>query len=117
MNLTDIVYDSAQPIAGYGPGFFRIGETVFRGPLLVTPWDASDWGGLDDWAAPCRYAGRIDVLLVGVGAEIAHVPETFRATVEEAGIGVDVMASPTACRTYNLLISEGRRVAVALLPV
>ena len=38
-------------------------------------------------------------------------------TLEEAGIGVEVMSSPAACRTYNVLLSEGRRVALALLPV
>ena len=52
-----------------------------------------------------------------MGAEIAHVPTEFRAALEEAGIGVEVMNSPAACRTYNVLLSEGRRIAVALLPV
>jgi len=37
--------------------------------------------------------------------------------LEQAGIGVESMASPAACRTYNVLLSEGRRVAVALIPV
>ena len=37
--------------------------------------------------------------------------------LEDAGIGVETMNSPAACRTYNVLLSEGRRVAVALLPV
>ena len=62
-------------------------------------------------------AGRIDVLFVGTGAEIAHAPRAFRDRLEEAGIGVETMATPAACRTYNVLLSEGRRVAVALLPV
>jgi uncharacterized protein len=45
------------------------------------------------------------------------VPRDFRTALEDRGIGVEVMASPTACRTYNVLLGEGRRVAVALLPV
>ena len=57
------------------------------------------------------------VLFVGTGAEIAHAPRAFRDRLEEAGIGVETMATPAACRTYNVLLSEGRRVAVALLPV
>ena len=60
---------------------------------------------------------EIDVLFVGTGAEIAHAPQEFRKQVEEMGIGVEVMASPAACRTYNVLLSEGRRIGVALLPV
>lgn len=117
MRLTEISYGSARPIEGYGPGFFRIGGHVLRGAALITPWDAGPWGGLEDMAAPLSLEGRIDVLLLGMGAEIAHPPAAFREALEAAGIGVEVMGSPAACRTYNVLLSEGRRIAAALLPV
>ncbi|OYX27284.1 MAG: hypothetical protein B7Z10_00735 [Rhodobacterales bacterium 32-66-7] len=117
MRLTEITYGSAKAIEGYGPGFFRVAGHVLRGACLVTPWDAGPWGGYDDTATPLSLLGRIDVLFVGTGAAVAHVPQAFRAAIEEQGIGVEVMASPTACRTYNVLLGEGRRVAVALLPV
>lgn len=117
MRLTEISYDSAQPVEGYGPGFFRIGGQVLRGACLITPWDAGPWGGLDDVAAPLALAGKIDVLFLGTGKEIAHAPASFRAALEAAGIGVEVMNSPAACRTYNVLLSEGRRIALAVLPV
>ena len=117
MRLTEITYDSAQPIDGYGPGFFRVGGRVMEGPVLVSPWSAQGWGGLADTATILTLADRIDVLFVGMGAEIAHVPEAFRAALDASGIGVEVMNSPAACRTYNVLLSEGRRIAVALLPV
>ncbi len=117
MRLTEISYDTAQPIAGYGPGFFRIATHVLRGPCLISPWDAGPWGGFDDTDGPLSLAGRIDVLFAGTGTEVAHVPAAFRTAVEAAGIGVEGMNSPAACRTYNVLLSEGRRVAVALLPV
>jgi len=57
------------------------------------------------------------VIFIGTGAEIAHLPADFRTLFDEAGIGVEPMASPAACRTYNVLLSEGRRIAAALLPV
>ena len=117
MRLTEITYDTALPIAGYGPGFFRLGSHVFHGPLLVSPWDAGAWGGYADTAGPLSLAGRIDVLLVGTGSEIAFVPEAFRAALDAGGIAVEGMNSPAAARTYNVLLGEGRRVAVALLPV
>lgn len=117
MRLTEISYDSAKPVEGYGPGFFRIGGQVLRGACLITPWDAGPWGGLDDVAAPLALAGKIDVLFLGMGKEIAHAPASFRAALEAAGIGVEVMNSPAACRTYNVLLSEGRRIALAVLPV
>jgi uncharacterized protein len=117
MHLTEITYDAARPIEGYGPGFFRIAGQVLRGPCLISPWSAGSWGGPEDSATPLALAGRIDVLFVGMGAEIAHVPAGFRSAVEAAGIGVEVMNSPAACRTYNVLLGEARRVAVALIPV
>jgi uncharacterized protein len=117
MRLTEISFTEARPIDGYGPGFFRVGGQVMRGAVLVSPWSSQGWGGLPDTAALLALADRIDVLFVGTGAEIAHVPADFRSTLEKAGIGVEVMNSPAACRTYNVLLSEGRLIAVALLPV
>ena len=117
MRLTEITYGQALAIEGYGPGFFRVGSHVLRGACLVTPWDAGPWGGVEDFATPLTLLGRIDVLLVGMGGEIAQVPAAFRAALEAAGIGVEVMNSPAAARTYNVLLGEGRRVAACLLPV
>jgi uncharacterized protein len=117
MRLTEISYGQAQPIDGYGPGFFRVGGHVLRGACLITPWDAGPWGGVADTATPLALAGKIDVLFLGMGGEIAHAPRTFRDAVEAVGIGLEVMSSPAACRTYNVLLSEGRRIAAALLPV
>jgi uncharacterized protein len=62
-------------------------------------------------------AGQVDVIFLGMGAEIAHAPAGLRTRMEELGIGLEVMASPAACRTYNVLAAEGRRVAAAVLPV
>ena len=117
VRLTEISYGTAQPVEGYGPGFFRVGGHVLRGACLITPWDAGLWGGLEDTATVLTLAGRIDVLLFGTGGQIAHAPRAFIDALEAGGIGVDAMASPAACRTYNVLLGEGRRVAAALLPV
>ncbi len=117
MRLTEITYDNAKPIDGYGPGFFRIDGKVLHGPCLITPWGAGAWGGLKDTATLLALIGKIDVMFIGMGAEIAHVATDFRETLETAGIGVEVMNSPAAARTYNVLLSEGRRIAAALLPV
>ncbi len=117
MQMSEIKFDRATPIDGYGPGFFRVGGEVIHGPVCVTEGGARSWGGLDDTEALLALAGAADVILVGMGAEIAHIPSPLRSALEEVGIGVEVMTSPAACRTYNVLLSEGRRVAAALLPV
>ena len=117
MRLNEVVYSGAVPVEGYGPGFFRLGGEVYEGPILVMPSGISGWGGFGDPSAILAAADQIDVLFVGMGAEIAPLDPAFRAVLEEAGIGVEIMASPPACRTYNVLLSEGRRVGLALLPV
>ena len=117
IRMTEITYGSALAIEGYGSGFFRVGRHVLRGACLVTPWNAGPWGGLGDWDAPLSLQGKIDVLIVGTGAEIAHLPADFRTALEGVGIGVEAMNSPAAARTYNVLLGEGRRIAVCLLPV
>ena len=117
MKLNEIRFGAAVPVDGYGPGFFRVGGKVWRGPVIVTPAGAAGWGGWDDPAPLLALLGQVDVIFFGTGTEIAHLPEGLRAALDQAGIGAEVMASPTACRTYNVLLSEGRRVAAALLPV
>ena len=117
MRLNEVQYTDAVPVDGYGEGFFRIGGTAHAAPLAVLPSGVVPWGGLED-SAPLEQAAEVlDVLLIGMGGEIAHIPEDLRTTLEAAGLGVEVMSSPQACRTYNVLLGEGRRVGLALLPV
>ena len=117
MQVNEISYVNAVPIDGYGPGFFRIDGKVLHGAIYVTAAGTRQWGGYEDTEPLIALVNEIDVLFIGTGAETAHIPQEFRATLEEAGLGVETMNSPTACRTYNVLLSEGRRIAVALLPL
>lgn len=117
MQLSEIQYQNARPVAGYGPGFFRVDEQVIRGGVLLFGETVAEWGGYDDAEALLALAGRIDVLFIGTGGEIAHLPRALRERLEEAGLAHEVMSSPSAARTYNVLLSEGRRIAAALLPV
>lgn len=117
MRLNEVSFDDSAPVDGYGPGFFRIGGKVHEGPVLTSPGGTVAWGGYDDTETLVALAGRVDVLFLGTGAEIAHIPAPLRDTLEQAGIGVEAMNSPAAARTYNVLLSEGRRIALAMLPV
>ena len=117
MRLNEITYTDAKPIEGYGPGFFRIGGEVIQGGVLTGSTGTGPWGGFEDAQALVELADVVDVLFVGTGAEIAHIPSALRTQLDAAGIGVEVMSSPSAARTYNVLLSEGRRVALAMLPV
>ena len=117
MRLNEVVYTDAKPVEGYGPGFFRIGGQVMRGGVIAGPSGTQSWGGLDDVSALLAMAGEIEVLFVGTGADVAHLPDELVSKLEAVGMGVEAMASPAACRTYNVLLSEGRRIALAVLPV
>src|SRR6056297_264565 len=101
MRLNEVHFDSGTPVQGYGPGFFRAGDRVVTGAMLILPGSPPQgWSGYDDVEAVLAVAGRIDVLFVGTGAEPGHPPVGFRAAIEGAGVGLEVMASPPACRSY-----------------
>lgn len=116
MRLNEIEFNDSQPVDAYGPGYFRIGGQRHDGAVIVSPNGVSAWGGVDDVEGLLSLKGTVDVIFVGTGAEIAHVPPAMREQLDDAGIGVEPMASPAACRTYNILLSEGRRIAAALIP-
>ncbi len=117
MRLNEITFTEAKPVEGYGPGFFRIGGEVIEGAALTGPAGTGPWGGYGDAEALVALSEQVDVLFLGTGAEIAHIPAELRARLDAAGLGVEVMSSPSAARTYNVLLSEGRRIALAMLPV
>jgi uncharacterized protein len=116
----DFAGRGAVPIDGYGAGGFRVAGTVHVGPLALLPGGVVAWAGLPGLGPFVERAGEFDVLIVGLGAEmLAAGPELAaeREALEAAGPGVELMATPSACRSYNVLLAEGRRVAAALMPV
>lgn len=111
-------------IDSYGAGGFRFAEMSHRGSVLALPSGVHAWAPQEaasiDRAALARVreeAGAIDLLLVGTGLEIVPLPAALRAWLKEAGIGLDVMQTGAAARTYNILAAENRKVAAALIAV
>jgi uncharacterized protein len=117
MQLHEITFEGQPPVDGYGPGFFRVGGVVHNGSLFICKSGASLWDGYSDLAPLIAAGPDYDVIFVGTGAEIAPLPKAVRAALEDAGVPFEVMGSPSACRTYNVLLSENRRVALAALAV
>jgi len=79
-----------------------------------TSWQHADLAGL---TPVIEATPKIEVLLIGCGPELLWVPDEIRAGLRAAGIVVDGMDTGAACRTYNVLLSEERRVAAALIAV
>ncbi len=124
MRMKEIGYEGPPPIDAYGGGGFRIAGAFHAGGLALGPDGRAAWPvagpaemTAEAFAGFIDRADDIDVLLIGMGAEIAALPVGARAALEAAGIGVEIMATPSACRTFNVLLSENRLVAAALVAV
>jgi uncharacterized protein len=113
-----------QVIRSYGPGRFTIGEREWREPVLVTPVETSSWDvtRIED-LTPANVAttregpAPAEILVLGCGARAMFLPPALRAALKAVGLSVEVLDTGSACRTYNVLLAEGRRVAAALIPL
>lgn len=112
MDVTPLVAANAQIIQSYAGGKFKISGKIYEGPVLVDPDSVQPWDNASLATIPDRY----DVLLIGAGAPLSPTLNEMRRSVLAHRIQADVMDTGAACRTYNVLLSEGRRVVAALLP-
>ena len=111
-----------QVIQGYRKGFLVSG-TRYDYPIIVLPERTVAWSGAttahfdaQSLLGVLRGAG-IDVCLVGCGARTTPLAPELRNAFRASHVGLDLMETGAACRTYNVLVVEGRRVAAALLPL
>ena len=119
MELTPLAPPGRQIIERYGPSGFRVSGTIYRGPVLVFPDRTVEWAEAAMTAAglaPVIGHGGIDLLLLGLGRRMAPIAAALRASLRACGVALEAMDTGAACRTYNVLIAEDRRVAAALLP-
>ncbi|MCC2652917.1 MAG: hypothetical protein K0Q60_3080, partial [Microvirga sp.] len=103
---------------------FRFADMSHRGSLLALPsgvraWPVASMADLtDEVLDPIFTEGdALELLLFGTGLDIAVLPAAFRTRFREAGIGLDVMQTGAAARTYNILLAENRKVGAALIAV
>ena len=107
--------------SGYGEGYVAVNGTRYTSSLVVSAdrivadWPADSVAALtaDHLAAILEL--KPEVLLLGTGAQFSFPEPAILAPVYKAGIGVEVMDTPAACRTYNILLGEGRNVVAALV--
>ena len=125
VDVTPLVKEGQQIIQSYAGGRFRVSGLVYQGAVIIWPDRVLGWGfdgGLDDLSVSDFDAvtgaedGLPDVVLLGCGAEMRFLPKELRLGLKEVGLNVEVMDTGAACRTYNVLMAEGRRVVAALLP-
>ncbi|MEM6490257.1 MAG: Mth938-like domain-containing protein [Pseudomonadota bacterium] len=119
MLMREQTFGAQPPVDGYGPGGFRVSGTWRTGGLVIAPSGIYPVAGDPAAAVAALLASDpdLDLLVLGQGVEIAPAPAAIRGPLESAGIGLEHMATPAACRTYNVLLGEERRVAALLIPV
>lgn len=112
-------------IDAYGGGGFRVSGERREGSLMILSDKPRDWPVTDlaalipaDFAEVVRAgAGEVEFVLLGVGPSPAPPPRAVREALQAAGMGLEVMDTPTAARMYNVLAGEGRRMAACLIAV
>lgn len=108
-------------IHGYAEGWVRINEHTYMSSLIVTPERIIvDWEPRQVTALAAEHFAwmadlRPEVVLLGTGVRLRFPAPSLTASLYGTGVGVEVMDTGAACRTYNILMGEGRRVAAALL--
>ena len=112
---------SLNTVTGYGPGFIEVNKSRHRGHLLLIPdapaqhWQTSGFEALRPEDFDALLALRPEIVLLGTGQRQRFPHPRLTANLARAGVGVEVMDTAAACRTYNILMSEGRRVLAAFL--
>ncbi|MGD9944962.1 MAG: Mth938-like domain-containing protein [Burkholderiaceae bacterium] len=121
MKLHADTQTSLNTFTGYGPGFVEINGQRHEGSLLVmpegllAPWPAAGFESLEPAHFEALLGHRPELVLLGTGGRQRFPHPRLTAALAAARIGVDTMDTPAACRTYNILMAEGRRVLAALL--
>lgn len=134
MDVTPLVKQGSQIIQSYAGGVFKISGKVYPGGVIVTA------SSVLDWAAPAQVSDLrmehfvpltqtfslqgsgddcgFDVILLGTGSALRFPDPALKIALKAQGLpGFDVMDTGAACRTYNVLLAEGRRVVALLMPV
>ena len=114
-------HSSAQSITGYGAGWISVGfEKITRSVILTSSGQRLDWPceRFED-ITPAHFAQlaelEVELIVFGSGKRTRFAPPAWLQPLMAKRVGVESMGTQAACRTYNILVGEGRNVAAALL--
>jgi uncharacterized protein len=114
--------NALNTVTAYGSGWFEINLVRHEGPILLMPegevlrWSVESYEALSAGDFEALLERGAEIVLVGTGTQHRLLHPRLTAALSRAGVGVEAMDSSAACRTYNILMGEGRRVLAALLP-
>jgi uncharacterized protein len=124
VEFTPVVAAGRQLIQAYREGGFTVAGIRHEGSLLVMPERTLPWRvealsaiSVESMAPITAAEPAVEILILGCGPSFAPAPPHLRDALGAHGIVVEAMATPAACRTFNVLLAEDRRVAAALIAV
>ncbi len=113
--------EGGNRIRAYRHGELTVNQTRYTASTIVMPeeiladWPPPDLDALRAEHLAVLYERELEVVVLGTGPRLRFPPPAVTAGLLARGVGVEVMDTPAACRTYNILMGDGRRVAAALL--
>ncbi|MGH8665150.1 MAG: Mth938-like domain-containing protein [Burkholderiales bacterium] len=112
--------EGRNQITSAGSGYVSVNGTRYQTSVVVTPDSISDWPVAEPSALNAADIGSLlehtpEIALIGTGARLQFPPAAVLRPLIDAGIGYEVMDTAAACRTYAILMAEGRRVVAALI--
>ena len=108
-------------VTAYGPGFIEINKVRFGTPIRLTPdqpaaeWKVANLSAVRAEDLEALLSDKPEVVLLGTGARQRFPDAAVSAPLVRARVGFEVMDTQAACRTFNILVAEGRRVLAVLL--
>ena len=122
LDITPLVPEDRQIVQSYGTGRFRVSRIEYQGSIIVLPGRTVSWHivkhddiNIKNLVAVLDEEPRIEILLIGCGQMMQLLPRELTDACRRKGLAVDAMDTGAACRTYNILAAEGRRVAAGLV--
>jgi uncharacterized protein len=120
MKLINHIPDFAYALTGHGPGFVLLNKERIETSVVVSPTQVlSTWAphfeALTEEDFARLLAFKPELVLLGTGSTFRFPRPALTRPLVDAGIGLEVMDTQAACRTYSVLASEGRRVVAALI--
>ena len=124
LDISPVVPQGHQLIQSYGDRQFQISNEFYDQPIIVFPEQTIPWLPvdldhltLDDFEKVLNVEPAIHILLMGCGESNSFQQPALRNALKNEGIVLEIMDTGAACRTFNVLLGEDRRVAAALIPV
>lgn len=124
MDVTPVIPEGKQIIEAYGDDSFTLNGTRYEGSIAIMQdrvhhWQPKDYDAVsaDDFDALFQADPLPEMVVIGCGQDFRPMPQEWRQRFRTANVPVEMMDTGAACRTYNILLGEGRRVAALLIAV